>query len=66
MAKVNVITKAVIDGNPVGSAIQIDEKDFARFESIGYVVKDESKKTTTRTRKKSTPKKVEENKDEKK
>ena len=64
MAKVNVITKAVIDGNPVGAAIQIDEKDFARFERIGYVVKDESKKSTTSTRKKSAPKKDEESKDE--
>ncbi|AVP37426.1 hypothetical protein [Staphylococcus felis] len=58
MAKIKVKTLAVIDSNPVGSVIELDEKDVERFSKIGYVkevegaksAKDSTKKTQAKRR----------------
>jgi len=53
MAKVKVKTQAVIDGNPVGTVIDVEEHDFVWLKDLGYVEKIEEVKSAD-TPKKST------------
>lgn len=69
MAKVKVKTQAVIDGNPVGTVIDVEEHDFAWLNDLGYVEKieevksaDTPKKPTQAKRKPRAKKEVTEDK----
>lgn len=45
MTKVKVKTQAVIDGNPVGTVIDVEEHDFVWLNDLGYVEKIEEVKS---------------------
>lgn len=69
MAKVKAKTHAVIDGNPVGTVIDVEEHDFVWLCDLGYVEKiedvksaDTSKKPTQAKRKPRAKKEVTEDK----
>lgn len=69
MAQVTVKTRAVIDGKPVGTVIDVEEHDFVWLNDLGYVEKieeiksaDTSKKPTQAKRKPRAKKEVTEDK----
>lgn len=68
MSKVKVeVTGAVVDGNPSGSIIEVDEKSADKLENIGYVRKvvEESKPKQKTTPRKSKSKSKEDSEDNK-
>ena len=56
MAQVTVKTRAVIDGKPVGTVIDVEEHDFAWLNDLGYVEKVEVKKSADTSKKPTPPK----------
>lgn len=69
MANVKIETKAVVNGNPVGSVLDIDEKEGKWLVDNGYASKVEQKKSAKTSTKKAEPKeepKEDESKDDKK
>lgn len=58
MAKVKVITKAVVDGNPVGSTLSVDKNDADWLVGIGYADKVVEKSSAKKQSTKSQPKKT--------
>ena len=56
--KIKVKTKAVFNGQPIGSTIELDEKTARKYESLKYLeiieeVKPKAKKSTSATKKPS-------------